>query len=125
EPRLHAGRLLARSAGIGACIDVSDGIVADLGHVLRASRVGASIEPARVPVPPGFAAACARAGVDPVRLALAGGEDYELLFTVRPDGPSGARLAARLGVTVAEIGVVTRRRGLRGAPASAAGFTHF
>jgi thiamine-monophosphate kinase len=125
EPRLHAGRVLARTVGIGACIDVSDGIVADLGHVLRASRVGASIEPARVPVPPGFARACARAGADPVRLALAGGEDYELLFTVRPDGPRPARLAARLGVAVAEIGMVTRGRGLRGVPARVAGFTHF
>ena len=122
EPRLTAGRALARLREAGACIDVSDGLVADLRHVLRASRVGAEIDPARVPVPRGFAAACARAGADPRRLALAGGEDYELLFTLRREVTG---LAQRLGVAVTEIGVVTRVAGLRGVPRALAGFTHF
>jgi thiamine-monophosphate kinase len=126
EPRLGAGLALARLRGAGACIDVSDGLVADLGHLLRASRVGARIDPARVPRPPGFAAACARLGVDSERLALAGGEDYELLFTLRPKGPGAAALRRKLGVPVAEIGVVTHGRGLR-PPASRSlpGFRHF
>ena len=126
EPRLAAGLALARTRGAGACIDVSDGLVADLGHLLRASRVGARIDPARVPRPPGFAAACARLGVDPERLALAGGEDYELLFTLRPEGPGAAALQRKLGVPVAEIGVVTRGRGLRPPTSrSLPGFRHF
>lgn len=126
EPRLAAGLALARLRGAGACIDVSDGLVADLGHVLRASRVGATIDPARVPRPAGFVAACARLGVDPERLALAGGEDYELLFTLRPGAPGPVALGRKLGVRVAEIGVVMRGRGLRGPTSqSLRGFRHF
>lgn len=124
EPRLAAGRALAALPGAGACIDVSDGLVADLGHVLAASGVGARLDPARVPRPRGFARACAVLGLDPERLALAGGEDYELCFTVRPGAPGPEALARRLGVAVAEIGRIERRRGLRGVP-PAAGWTHF
>jgi thiamine-monophosphate kinase len=111
-PRLRAGQALARLPGAGACIDVSDGLLADLGHLLRASGVGAEIDLGRVPRPRGFEAACRRLGLDPGRLLLAGGEDYELLFTVRPGAPGAALLRRRLGVAVSEIGVVTRR-GLR------------
>ena len=125
EPRLAAGLALARLRGIGGCIDVSDGLVADLGHLLRASRVGAEIDPARVPRPAGFAAACARAGADPERLVLAGGEDYELIFTLR-SRLSPAALQRRLGVRATEIGAITRVRGLRGLPAAGqSGWTHF
>jgi len=126
EPRLAAGRALAALRGAGACIDVSDGLLADLGHVLAASRVGATIDPARVPRPPGFARACAALGLDPERLALAGGEDYELCFTLRRGAPGEAALARRLGVRVTEIGRIEPRRGLRGAPgAGVPGWTHF
>ncbi len=126
EPRLRAGRALARQRGIGGCIDVSDGLEADLGHLLAAGRgkLGAEIETARVPGPRGFAAACARAGLDPERLALTGGEDYELLFTVRPNGPSAAQLARRLGLPVTEIGRVAK--GAPGRPHGApGGWRHF
>jgi thiamine-monophosphate kinase len=126
EPRLAAGRALAALGGVGACIDLSDGLLADLGHVLAASRVGAVIDPARVPRPRGLDAACRRLGVDPLRLALAGGEDYELLFTLRPAGPSDAVLRRRLGVRVTAIGRITRARALRGVPAATRrGWTHF
>lgn len=126
EPRLAAGRVLAALPGMGACIDVSDGLAADLGHVLAASGVGATLDPDRVPRPRGFARACASLGLDPDRLALSGGEDYELCFTVRPAAPGPAALARRLGLPVTEIGRIERRRGLRGVPGSgAAGWTHF
>jgi thiamine-monophosphate kinase len=112
EPRLEAGRRLARSRFTGACIDLSDGLLADLRHVLEASRVGARIVSARVPRRRGFDAACRRARVDPARALLAGGEDYELLFTMRPGAPSADALSRRLGVRVSEIGTVVAR-GLR------------
>jgi thiamine-monophosphate kinase len=122
-PRLAAGRALARLPSAGACIDVSDGLEADLGHLLDASGVDAEIDAARVPRPRGFDAACRRLSLDPERLVLAGGEDYELLFTVRPGGPPAARLAARLRVPVAQIGRIVPRRGRR--RAASGGFRHF
>jgi thiamine-monophosphate kinase len=112
EPRLDAGRALTELATTGACIDVSDGLLADLRHVLEASGVGADLDLARVPRPRGFGAACVSLGQDPTRLLLAGGEDYELLFTMRPAGPAVAALTRRLKAPVSELGFVTPR-GLR------------
>ncbi len=118
EARLTAGRALARLRGAGACIDVSDGLVADLRHVLEASEVGAVLAVEQLPQPAGFAARCRRAGIDPLRCMLAGGEDYELLFSFRSSSFSARRLARALGIRVTEIGVITRARGLRGLPAA-------
>jgi thiamine-monophosphate kinase len=105
-PRLQAGLALARGSGVGACIDISDGLLADLDHVLTRSGCSAEIDQAAVPRPARFDSACRRLGVDPIELAVCGGEDYELLFTVRRTGPSGAQLRRRLGVAVTEIGRV-------------------
>lgn len=124
EARLHAGRALARLSSVGACIDLSDGLHADLAHVLEASGIDAELDPARVPRPPGFERACAKLGVDAQRLLMAGGEDYELLFTIRPGGPGAGVLARRLGVPVAEIGRIVQRRGRRRAR-SEQGWRHF
>ncbi len=124
SPRLAAGRALARLPQVGACIDVSDGLEADLGHLLGPSGLAAELDPAAVPRPPRFEAACARLGVDPDRLALAGGEDYELLFTVRGDTPTVTALSRRLAVPVAEIGRVVRGPAA-GAPRGGRGWRHF
>jgi thiamine-monophosphate kinase len=122
-PRLAAGRALARLRGVGGCIDVSDGLEMDLARLLDPAGLAAEIDPARVPRAPGFDAACRRIGLDPEGLALGGGEDYELLFTLRPGAPALPELRRRLGVAVAEIGRVVRaRRGPRPAPR---GFRHF
>jgi thiamine-monophosphate kinase len=127
EPRIAAGRALARLRGAGACIDISDGLAADLAHVCRASRVRARIEPARVPTPRGFASACQRVGCEPLALALAGGEDYELLFTARGPGANARALAHSLGLRVAEIGRIEAGapRVLGLPPLGAPGFRHF
>jgi thiamine-monophosphate kinase len=127
EPRLAAGRALARVAGVGGCIDISDGLDADLGHLLRAGRrpLGARLDAESLPLPRGFGAACRRAGLDPERLARTGGEDYELLFTVRPEAPSAAVLARRLKVPVSEIGTVTARPQAAPEPAGEGGWRHF
>jgi thiamine-monophosphate kinase len=125
-PRVAEGRALARLAAVTACIDISDGLVADLTHLLEASGVGGEIEASRVPLPRGFSAACRRLGRDPLRLALGGGEDYELLFTVGGNSPGQAALERRLGIPVAEIGQITqgglRVRGYSGKPP---GWRHF
>lgn len=127
-PRLAAGRALARMPGRRACIDVSDGLAGDLAHLAEASGVGIEIEASKLPVPPGFARACASEGLDPLTLAVAGGEDYELLFGLPRHGPTGtgdaAALGRRLRVRVTEIGSVTRKPGVRGLP-DLAGFRHW
>jgi thiamine-monophosphate kinase len=106
--RLAAGALLARRRIASAMIDVSDGLLQDLGHLCAASRVGARLELARLPC----SAAVRRAGLG---LALAGGEDYELLFSVPPRRAAAlTRHAAALGCRITRIGVCTARRdGLR------------
>jgi thiamine-monophosphate kinase len=128
EPRLAAGRALARLRGAGACIDLSDGLAGDLAHVCRASGVRARLDVSRVPLPRGFAAACARIGREPLDLALSGGEDYELLFTARGEAARAERLTRALGVAVTEIGrIEAGEPGVVGLPAglSRAGFEHF
>ena len=75
-PRIAAGCALRAQAS--ACIDVSDGLAADLGHVLEASRVGATLELARLPQSDALATLPAEMRW---RHQLAGGDDYELCFT--------------------------------------------
>ena len=77
-PRLQAGALLVESGIASAMIDVSDGLVQDLGHICAASGVGAILRTADVPLSPAYRAARGTDGA----LALNGGEDYELLCTV-------------------------------------------
>jgi len=124
EPRLAAGRALARMPGVGGCIDISDGLDADLARLLAGLPLRAELAAERLPLPRGFAAGCAGLGLDPQRLARRGGEDYELLFTLRPGAPSASRLARRLGVRVSEIGRVVRSALRRGA-SSPGGWRHF
>ena len=67
-PRLRAGRALARLPGVGGCIDLSDGLEADLAHLLEGTDLAPELDPARLPMPPRFRAACARLGLDPEQL---------------------------------------------------------
>ena len=118
-PRLRAGRALVALPRPGACIDISDGFGADLEHLLEGSGLGAEIELQKVPRPRGFTAACASLGLDPDRLCLTGGEDYELLFTLGSDAGcrlSEAALSRRLRLPVSEVGRICRRPGVRGLP---------
>lgn len=104
EPRVDLGRALVGLAT--AAIDVSDGLVADLGHICEQSGLGAEIGAARVPLSAAGQAALAK---DPSFLhrALAGGDDYEILFTAPPGArPSVLDAASRAGVAVTEIGVL-------------------
>ena len=81
KPYLREGRFLAATGGVHAAIDVSDGCSADLGHILRASGVGAKLYARQVPISDNLQRFCSRYGFEPVDYALAGGEDYTLLCT--------------------------------------------
>lgn len=105
DPRVDWGRFLGEKKLATAMIDVSDGLSSDLVHLCRESGVGARVEASQIPVDQSIARARLD-DTDALALALDGGEDFELLFTVSP------RRAARLpkeidGVPVTNIGEVT------------------
>ncbi len=95
-PRLAEGRLLIES-GVKAAIDISDGLLADLGHICESSRVGADVYIENVPVHPKVRESF---GDKALELALSGGEDYELLFTASREIIEKVKQSARCPVTV-------------------------
>ena len=100
QPRLALGQALRGVAG--AAIDISDGLVADLGHILEASGVGAELRADQLPL-----SAAARDLPGARDAALAGGDDYELLFTASPARRAEiAALARRLGLPLTCIGQI-------------------
>ncbi|MBF0400667.1 MAG: thiamine-phosphate kinase [Magnetococcales bacterium] len=108
EPPLQLAMALQESAFSRGAIDISDGLVADLRHLCLASGVGAQVEADRLPLSPAARRQLERHGTELLTRMLAGGEDYELLFTVAPAVLTPVRvLAESLGVVVTEIGVIT------------------
>jgi thiamine-monophosphate kinase len=105
SPRLEAGRRLARLMPTPAAIDISDGLLQDLGHILERSRVAAEIDTESIPLSTAYRTVI---GDDP-SIALGGGDDYELLFCLRT-GLSDAALTARIGVPVRRIGRIVAGR---------------
>ncbi len=110
QPRVAAGMALRQRAT--SAIDISDGLLADLGHILEASAVGATLFLERLPLSSAFRDWFAASG--DWSPALAGGDDYELCFTLPPAGePEMAGLAAELGLEINRIGSIERSPGLR------------
>lgn len=108
RPRIAEALWLAERLVPSAMLDLSDGIAGDAGHLAAASGVRVVVEAAALPVAP-----AASAGADPVRLAAAGGEDYELCFTAAP-GAGGAIRAAfeeRFGIGLTRVGRVEEGEG--------------
>jgi thiamine-monophosphate kinase len=102
EPRLALGQALRGVAR--AAMDVSDGLVQDLGHLCRAAGCGADITAAALPLSAAASAALARdAALLP--LLLTGGDDYELLFAAAPEDAAAVQAAsATAGVAVTRLG---------------------
>lgn len=115
EPRVALGRCAVGFAT--AAIDISDGLLQDLGHLCRASRCSAEVDVSRVPLS-GALQRKARAGEQALRWALTGGEDYELLFAVAPGRASAfERAVGRAGQRVTRVGALApRRSGRSGSP---------
>ncbi len=100
--RVAVGRKIAARQLATAMIDVSDGLLQDLGHLCAASRVGAVIEVAALPLSNGYRTLL---GTDDWQLALTGGEDYELLFSAPVDARSEiSDVAAQSGCPITRIG---------------------
>ena len=105
EPRVGWGIVLGEERLATAMIDISDGLSSDLNHLCTASGVGALIESSLLPIDQQVVELCGRRALDPLQLALHGGEDFELLFTVRPGDV--ARLPRRVdGIGLTRIGEV-------------------
>ena len=103
EPRVEVGRILREKGWASAMIDTSDGLSTDLAHICEESSVGAELRAETIPR--------AEVGKAPqevdLELALHGGEDYELLFTARPNKRIPSRIA---GIAITEIGKIKRGR---------------
>jgi thiamine-monophosphate kinase len=130
EPRTELGPRLAGVAR--AMCDVSDGLVADLGHICEASRVGATVALPQLPLSPAARQLVATAPELPSRLATAG-DDYELLFAAPPEASDRIlALSAELGLPITAIGTIERGAEVRlvdadgkTVPVAAGGYRHF
>jgi len=111
HPRVGWGIVLGEERLASAMIDISDGLSSDLAHLCCESNVGALIQSAETPIDKDVTKLCGRRALDPLALALHGGEDFELLFTVHPD--NAARLPRRVdGVAISCIGEITNEPGV-------------
>ena len=107
-PRLIEGVWLARLSGVHAMIDISDGLVSDLGHIVERSGVGIAIEREKLPLSPEIQAYADEINVDFHEYALGGGEDYELALTVHCEEAQNLceRFTETFNLPLTAIGVV-------------------
>ncbi len=121
EPQVASGIALAGSGAVSAMMDISDGVASDLRHIMEESGVGAEILAASVPLSQELVDVCAARLWDALSLALEGGEDYQLLFTIDPSAETS------LDVPHTVIGRITEDRNLvwNGSDRDFKGFTHF
>jgi thiamine-monophosphate kinase len=105
EPRVGWGIVLGQEKLASSMIDISDGLSSDLNHLCSESKVGALIQSTLLPIDNQVVELCGRRALDPLQLALHGGEDFELLFTVRPEVV--AKLPKKVdGVGITQIGEI-------------------
>lgn len=106
-PRVKEGGEIARRGLATAMIDISDGLIADLGHILEASDVGAQVHLKQLPLSASYREHVNTYYKSFYLLALAGGEDYELLFTAPEDRPEAMKkLVEDLGTPITQIGEI-------------------
>ncbi len=133
-PRVRLGTLLSRSRAAAACVDLSDGLADGAHRIAEASGVGIRVDAEALPIDPAARTLFESQGMDAVDVlhtAITGGDDYELLFTVRPRTRRRLRAATshgdapltRVGVCTEERGVMLQRGGV-GTPMPA-GYEHF
>jgi len=110
-PRIAAAGEIAVRQLASSMIDISDGLIADLGHLLEKTDLGAEISLESIPVSPAFKNKGAVCNISPESLILEGGEDYELLFTSRIQPEKMTKEIS--GVPITPIGSITANKGLR------------
>ena len=132
EPRIRAGMLLGRIRAASACVDLSDGLADGVRQIAEASGVGVVLDRAAVPIRKEARSWYARRGGDALQASLVGGDDYELLFAVRPTHHGRLRAVQKEigGLPITRIGVATKDprlivRGGDGDRDLPSGFEHF
>ncbi len=113
KPRLKEGLLLNKKFNINSMIDISDGLAADLGHILEESGVGAVLYEDEVPISADAKKLARKTGLSALHHALHDGEDYELLFTLS-DKESEKLLASRsFPARLSRIGHINKSKGIK------------
>ncbi len=108
DPRMRLGLLLGRNQAATACMDLSDGLSDGIRHIAEGSGVGMTIDADALPIDHAVRERLSANGGDPVVAALTGGDDYELLFTVRPRHLGRLKTVSRhSNVPIARVGVCT------------------
>jgi thiamine-monophosphate kinase len=112
-PRVREGIKLAESGIPSAMIDISDGLLADLGHILNHSGTGGRLYLEKLPISGEYREKQPISREEFFLFPLSGGEDYELLFTTPPDKvPALHSIFAETGTTATVIGEITPHAGL-------------
>ncbi len=133
QPQVELGRLLASAGLASAAIDLSDGLLSDLGQICQESGVGARIDLEALPLSRQAMDLAGRVGRDPLDWAVSGGEDYVLLFTVPPASEKRMLSLCRreMGLRPSRVGEIRSEPGLSARRGAAwrrvvpAGFDHF
>ncbi|MEA3359646.1 MAG: thiamine-phosphate kinase [Thermodesulfobacteriota bacterium] len=133
-PLIETGRIIATSQLASAMIDLSDGLLSDLGHICKESKVGASIFEEQIPLSKELKLLSSRENFNPLKLALSGGEDYILLFTA-PEKNIHAieQLSKEKNISpLFIVGEITKEKGImlidkygKSTTVSSKGFDHF
>jgi thiamine-monophosphate kinase len=112
DPRVRLGVLVARNRAASSCIDLSDGLADGVHRIAAASGVGITIDGSALPIEPDARSWFESRGEDPIRLAVDSGDDYELVFTTRPQRVGRLRTVLRQldDIPVVQIGVCTASR---------------
>jgi thiamine-monophosphate kinase len=131
-PRLRIGAILGRTRAASACMDLSDGLADAVSAIATASGTGATIDAQALPIPIAARDWFSARGLDPVKAAIAGGDDYDLVFSVPPRRHGRLRTVVRQGrgVPVTRIGELTPAPAILLKTDAAteplpSGFTHF
>ena len=109
EPRCRLGTWLGRRGIVTAMIDISDGLSSDLSHICESSAVGAIIDQSKIPIESALSVLTTEMD-EQLEMALNGGEDFELLFTVSADKASKIKKSYE-GIPITEIGRITANSG--------------
>jgi len=135
-PRINESSLLAKSRlNVTSMIDISDGLTQDLGHLCSKDNLGAKLYEDSLPVSDALYNVCLQKRYDPINWTLQGGEDYELLFTIKPEDVKNLkRLFLKANTFISHIGEITnspkkiilvRENGSKVSLKPATGFNHF